>query len=452
MGSLFRSEPMTLCQLFIQSEAAFNCVAELGELGLVQFRDLNPDVNAFQRKFVNEIRRCDEMERKLRFVEREIKNDQLPLPEDGDEVRNLPQARDMVDLEANVDRLECELREINENNRLLQKNYVELTEIKLLLRTIDDFFDQRDQVLEEEGAIVMHVNGGDAAHTSSSGSEAHVQIGFTAGVVPTVKFAAFERMLWRVCKGNVFVRHCRLDTPIEDPTTGDPVLKSAFVVFFQGEKLKARIKKICDGFHATRYAVSSKLAERRQMAVDVMTRLEDLNMVLNQARDHRAKVLANAARFLCGWQTKVVKIKAVYHVLNQFNLDVTQKCLIAEGWCPQASLAEIQRALKRGTDASDSHVPSILNRMETSEKPPTFNRTNKFTRGFQNIVDAYGVSSYREVNPAPYAIITFPFLFAVMFGDAGHGLIMFLFALFLVLRETSLQKIKNAGEIWDTFF
>lgn len=26
---------------------------------------LNPDVNAFQRKFVNEVRRCEEMERKL---------------------------------------------------------------------------------------------------------------------------------------------------------------------------------------------------------------------------------------------------------------------------------------------------------------------------------------------------------------------------------------------------
>ena len=29
------------------------------------FFQLNPDVNAFQRKFVNEIMRCEEMERKL---------------------------------------------------------------------------------------------------------------------------------------------------------------------------------------------------------------------------------------------------------------------------------------------------------------------------------------------------------------------------------------------------
>ena len=47
-GSLFRSEEMALCQLFLQSEAAYACVSELGELGLVQFRDLNPDTSAFQ--------------------------------------------------------------------------------------------------------------------------------------------------------------------------------------------------------------------------------------------------------------------------------------------------------------------------------------------------------------------------------------------------------------------
>lgn len=41
MGSLFRSEEMTLAQLFLQSEAAYACVRELGELGKVQFRDVS---------------------------------------------------------------------------------------------------------------------------------------------------------------------------------------------------------------------------------------------------------------------------------------------------------------------------------------------------------------------------------------------------------------------------
>ena len=38
---LFRSEEMSLCQLFLQTEAAYACVSELGELGLVQFRDVS---------------------------------------------------------------------------------------------------------------------------------------------------------------------------------------------------------------------------------------------------------------------------------------------------------------------------------------------------------------------------------------------------------------------------
>lgn len=54
----------------------------------------------------------------------------------------------------------------------------------------------------------------------------------------------------------------------------------------------------------------------------------------------------------------------------------------------------------RFQEESGSTVPSILNRMsDITEAPPTFHRVNKFTRGFQNIVDAYGIASYREINP-----------------------------------------------------
>ena len=48
---------------------------------------------------------------------------------------------------------------------------------------------------------------------------------------------------------------------------------------------------------------------------------------------------------------------------------------------------------------------------------------------------------------APYTIITFPFLFAVMFGDAGHGLIMALFALMLIIFEKKLVDFKRGGEV-----
>ncbi|GFS73094.1 hypothetical protein NPIL_48102 [Nephila pilipes] len=445
MGSIFRSEEMTLCQLFLQSEAAYACVSELGELGLVQFRDLNPDVNAFQRKFVNEVRRCDEMERKLRFLEKEIKKDGIAMMTFGDNPE-APQPREMIDLEATFEKLENELREVNTNAEALKKTYLELTELKHILRKTQQFFDEmHDPSMQEENVTLLGEEG------LRSGGQA-LKLGFVAGVILRERLPAFERMLWRVCHGNVFLRQADIDLPLEDPVTGDQVYKSVFIIFFQGDQLKTRVKKICEGFRATLYPCPETPADRREMSIGVMTRIEDLNTVLGQTQDHRYRVLVAAAKNIKSWFVKVRKIKAIYHTLNLFNLDVTQKCLIAECWCACSDLDKIQMALCRGTELCGGSVPSILHRMQTVEVPPTFNRTNKFSQGFQNIVDAYGVASYREVNPALFTIITFPFLFAVMFGDAGHGLLMTLFALWMVLKEKGLASERTNNEIWLTFF
>ncbi|XP_012268719.2 V-type proton ATPase 116 kDa subunit a 1 isoform X2 [Athalia rosae] len=450
MGSLFRSEEMTLCQLFLQSEAAYACVSELGELGLVQFRDLNPDVNAFQRKFVNEVRRCDEMERKLRYLEKEIKKDGIPMLDTG-ENPEAPQPREMIDLEATFEKLENELREVNQNAEALKRNFLELTELKHILRKTQVFFDEQEHagLNPTESMTRALISDDNIARQSTLGP---VQLGFVAGVILRERIPAFERMLWRACRGNVFLRQAEIETPLEDPSTGDQVFKSVFIIFFQGDQLKTRVKKICEGFRATLYPCPEAPADRREMAMGVMTRIEDLNTVLGQTQDHRHRVLVAAAKNIKNWFVKVRKIKAIYHTLNLFNLDVTQKCLIAECWVPVLDIETIQLALRRGTERSGSSVPPILNRMGTFEDPPTYNRTNKFTKGFQALIDAYGVASYREMNPAPYTIITFPFLFAVMFGDTGHGLIMFLFAGWMVLKEKPLAAKKSDNEIWNIFF
>lgn len=41
MGSMFRSEEVSLVQLFLPTAAAYTCVSQLGELGLVEFRDVS---------------------------------------------------------------------------------------------------------------------------------------------------------------------------------------------------------------------------------------------------------------------------------------------------------------------------------------------------------------------------------------------------------------------------
>ncbi|XP_034660389.1 V-type proton ATPase 116 kDa subunit a isoform X5 [Drosophila subobscura] len=450
MGSLFRSEEMALCQLFLQSEAAYACVSELGELGLVQFRDLNPDVNAFQRKFVNEVRRCDEMERKLRYLEKEIKKDGIPMLDTG-ESPEAPQPREMIDLEATFEKLENELREVNQNAEALKRNFLELTELKHILRKTQVFFDEQEGGANQTTESMTRALITDEARTAGA-SMGPVQLGFVAGVILRERLPPFERMLWRACRGNVFLRQAMIETPLEDPTNGDQVHKSVFIIFFQGDQLKTRVKKICEGFRATLYPCPEAPADRREMAMGVMTRIEDLNTVLGQTQDHRHRVLVAAAKNLKNWFVKVRKIKAIYHTLNLFNLDVTQKCLIAECWVPLLDFETIQLALRRGTERSGSSVPPILNRMQTFENPPTYNRTNKFTKAFQALIDAYGVASYREMNPAPYTIITFPFLFAVMFGDLGHGAIMALFGLWMIRKEKGLAAQKTDNEIWNIFF
>lgn len=449
---MFRSEEMVLCQLFIQPEAAYSSVSTLGEAGIVQFRDLNSSMNAFQRKFVSEVRRCDELERKIRYIEAEINKEEVAIQENTN-TPNAPNPREIIDLENHLERTESEILELSQNAINLKSNYLELSELKHVLEKTQTFFHESYSFPQQDVAS----SGTDSLTKALITEESQTQVsrgrlGFVAGVVPRERVPAFERMLWRISRGNVFLRQAELDKPLEDPATGNEIYKTVFVAFFQGEQLKSRVKKVCSGFHASFYPCPSSHQERNEMVQGVKTRLEDLNLVLNQTRDHRQRVLVSVAKELHNWSVMVRKMKAIYHTLNSFNMDVTKKCLIGECWVPLKQLTFVRLTLAEGSKAVGSSIPSFLNVIESNELPPTFNQTNRFTQGFQNLIDSYGIASYREINPALYTIVTFPFLFGIMFGDAGHGVILTLFGAFMVIWEQDLMKKKTSNEIWNIFF
>jgi V-type H+-transporting ATPase subunit a len=47
---------------------------------------------------------------------------------------------------------------------------------------------------------------------------------------------------------------------------------------------------------------------------------------------------------------------------------------------------------------------------------------------------------HKEINPAVFAIVTFPFLFGVMFGDVGHGLLLMIVGIILCLINSGLKN------------
>lgn len=93
------------------------------------------------------------------------------------------------------------------------------------------------------------------------------------------------------------------------------------------------------------------------------------------------------------------KMKAIYHTLNFFNVDLSGRCMIGECWVPVCELPNVQTLLADESAATGSTIKSFINVIHTNEMPPTYNKANKFTQGFQNLIDSYGMGSYREVNP-----------------------------------------------------
>ena len=128
------------------------------------------------------------------------------------------------------------------------------------------------------------------------------------------------------------------------------------------------------------------------------------------------------------------------------------KCIIRDTfvdgqvWIPVNLVNEVSNNLQNLFKGNEENKTSAYLEdlpLDDDIRPPTLIHSNEFTSAFQLVVDTYGIPRYREINPGYFSIITFPFLFGVMFGDIGHGMALFLFAIYLCLFNNRISKSKS---------
>lgn len=124
---------MTFVSLIVSEEAAPACIRELGVMGCFQFTDLNPELTPFQRRYVSLIKRCDDIERKIRYVNGEVKKMNVP-PQSGGSVERFienTQDNDAVSgsylLEAVETKLDAYEQQLLDLNKFSEKLTIEFS-------------------------------------------------------------------------------------------------------------------------------------------------------------------------------------------------------------------------------------------------------------------------------------------------------------------------------------
>ena len=83
---------------------------------------------------------------------------------------------------------------------------------------------------------------------------------------------------------------------------------------------------------------------------------------------------------------------------------------------------------------------------------PTKLKNIKIFRPFETLIKMYGVPNSKEIDPTGLVALTAFIMFGFMFGDVGHGLVIFILGLILAKRKASLGPVLAIGGISSIIF
>lgn len=103
--------------------------------------------------------------------------------------------------------------------------------------------------------------------------------------------------------------------------------------------------------------------------------------------------------------------------------------------------------------STDANVILLDDNEQTTIKTPTKLVNPKIFRPFELFIQMYGIPSYNEIDPTKFVALTYSFMFGMMFGDVGQGLLLVLFGyLIYKIKHLPLAGIICFAGVFSTFF
>jgi V/A-type H+-transporting ATPase subunit I len=112
--------------------------------------------------------------------------------------------------------------------------------------------------------------------------------------------------------------------------------------------------------------------------------------------------------------------------------------VVISGWVPEEGAERLRLALvakSEGRVIVEIEKPEDLPEVSSGAlRVPILHRNPLLLRPFDKLIGLYGTPSYEEVQPTAFFAVSFLLMFGLMFGDVGHGVVLFL-AGYLLFRR-----------------
>lgn len=140
------------------------------------------------------------------------------------------------------------------------------------------------------------------------------------------------------------------------------------------------------------------------------------------------------------------KARTVEEALKLLSMSrFTDFYVIARGFIPLDSIKKLRSILNKALGDEYLIFTGRIERSFTPQEVPSSVSVPRPLAPFKMLVDNYGAPKTNEIYPVIMVAITFPIIFALMFPDAGHGILVMLFGYFMLRKAKGREGWKNTG-------